>query len=65
MVNGLFRFLKQLSKFFIVMDMGAIGLNTDLVKLVRTGGRPIVLGAACWAAITAVSLGLQSALEIW
>lgn len=28
--------------------MSAIGLNTDIVKLVRTGGKPIALGACCW-----------------
>src|SRR5574344_923463 len=40
--------LKTLSKYFIVMAMLAIGLNTDLVKLVKSGGKPIALGALCW-----------------
>ena len=57
--------LKDLSKFFIIMAMAAIGLNTDLIKLVRTGGRPILMGLCCWAAITAVSLGMQYALGLW
>ena len=48
--------LKTLSKFLIVMAMSAIGLNTDIVKLVRTGGKPIALGACCWVAIACVSL---------
>lgn len=52
-------------KFFIIMAMAAIGLNTDLIKLVRTGGRPILMGLCCWAAITAVSLGMQYALDLW
>ena len=56
---------KELSKFFIIMAMAAIGLNTDLIKLVRTGGRPILMGLCCWAAITAVSLGMQYALGLW
>ena len=56
---------KELSKFFIVMAMGAIGLNTNLVKLVRTGGRPILLGFCCWVAIALVSLGMQQMLGIW
>lgn len=51
--------LKELSKFFIVLAMAAIGLNTDLVKLVKTGGKPIFMGVCCWAGITAVSLGMQ------
>ena len=45
--------------------MAAIGLNSNLVKLVRTGGKPIVLGACCWAGITAVSLLMQHMLGIW
>ena len=56
--------LKELSKFFIVMAMAAIGLNTDLVKLVRTGGKPILMGLCCWAGITCVSLGMQYALGL-
>ena len=57
-------FLKDLSKFFIIMAMGAIGLNTNLVKLVKTGGKPIFLGFCCWIAITAVSLTMQHLLGI-
>ena len=30
--------VKELSKFFIVLAMAAIGLNTDIVKIVKTGG---------------------------
>lgn len=51
--------LKQLSKFFIVMAMAAIGLNSNIVKLVKSGGKPILLGAACWICITVVCLVLQ------
>lgn len=58
-------FLKNLSKFFIVMAMSAIGLNTDLVKLVKSGGRPILVGFCCWAAIAAVSLSMQKILGTW
>ncbi|MCI2049911.1 MAG: YeiH family protein [Lachnospiraceae bacterium] len=57
--------LKELSKFFIVMAMAAIGLNSNIVKLVRTGGKPILMGAVCWAGITAVSLLMQRFLGIW
>lgn len=60
-----FQPIKELSKFFIVLAMAAIGLNTNLVKLIKTGGKPIFMGACCWAGITAVSLGLQSILGIW
>ena len=60
-----FQPIKELSKFFIVLAMAAIGLNTNLVKLIKTGGKPIFMGACCWAGITAVSMGLQSILGIW
>lgn len=63
--NNLFSFFKTLSKFFIVMAMAAIGMNTDVVKLVKTGGKPILLGFTCWAAIACVSLGMQRLLGIF
>ena len=62
---ALFAPLKTLSKFFIVMAMMAIGLNTDLVKLVKSGAKPILLGACCWVAISLVSLGMQHVLGLW
>lgn len=57
--------LKEASKFFIVMAMAAIGLNTNIVKLVKSGGKPIFLGLCCWAGITGVSLLMQHVLGIW
>ncbi len=63
-VTELFAFLKKVSKFFIVMAMGAIGLNTDLPKLIKSGGKPILMGFCCWVAIAVVSLIMQSALGI-
>ncbi len=60
-----FQPLKELSKFFIVMAMGAIGFHTDIVKLVKSGGKPILLGMACWAGITVVSLTMQHFMSMW
>ena len=57
--------LKDLSKFFIIWAMAAIGLNTNLVKLVKTGGKPILLGFCCWVGIACVSLLMQHLLHIW
>lgn len=57
--------IKELSKFFIVMAMAAIGFNTDLVKLIKTGGKPIFMGLCCWIGIAAVSLVMQHLLGIW
>jgi len=56
---------KMVSKFFIILAMAAIGINTDIVKLIKTGGKPIIIGISCWIGITIVSLSLQSFLGIW
>ena len=57
--------LKDLSKFLIVMAMAAIGLNTNIIQLVRTGGKPIFTGFCCWIGISAVSLGMQHVMGLW
>lgn len=62
---GFFSPLKSLSKFFIILAMSAVGLNTNIVKLVKTGSKPLLLGFCCWIGITAVTLSLQHVLEIW
>lgn len=63
--GALFAPLKTLSKFFIVMAMTAIGLNTNLIKLIKSGGKPILMGLCCWAGIACVSLFMQYILKIW
>lgn len=63
--TAIFAPLKELSKFFIIMAMAAIGLNTDVVRLVKTGGKPILLGFICWVMIAFVSLMMQHVLGIW
>lgn len=56
---------KELSKFLIIMAMAAIGMNTNIIKLVKTGGKPIFMGFCCWIAISAVSLLMQHVLGLW
>jgi uncharacterized membrane protein YadS len=63
--DGIFGFVKNVSKFFIVLAMAAIGLNTNVVKLIKTGGKPIALGACCWVGIAGVSLAMQHIMGIW
>ena len=63
-INRCFSVLKKLSKFFIVMAMAGIGLNTNPVKLLKTGGKPILLGMCCWVSIAAVSLLVQRLLGL-
>jgi uncharacterized integral membrane protein (TIGR00698 family) len=62
--SSFFSPLKTLSKFFIIMAMSAIGLNTDIVKLVKTGGKPLLMGGICWIGITLVCILMQKLLGI-
>lgn len=62
---SIFNPVKELSKFFIVLAMAAIGLNTNIIKLIKTGGKPIVLGFCCWIGITGVSLVMQHFMGLW
>lgn len=57
--------MKFLSKFFIIMAMTAIGLNTDIKKLISQGGKAIIEGALCWIGIIFMSLFMQNLLAIW
>ena len=56
--------LKELSKFFIVMAMTSIGFNTNIVRLVKSGLRPILLGFSCWIGITMMTLIMQHLLHM-
>lgn len=57
--------LTEAGKFFITMAMCAIGLNTNIIKLIKTGGKPIIMGLCCWISIAFVSLFIQHLLHIW
>lgn len=64
MFKSVFKFLKEASKFMIIMAMAAIGVNTNIIKLVKTGGKPLLLGFCCWSGITATSLLMQHFLGL-
>ena len=51
--------LAALGKFMIVMAMTAIGLNTNLKKLLTNGLKPLCLGLSCWFAVAGISLIVQ------
>lgn len=57
--------LVMAGKFLIVMAMCAIGLSTNLVKLLQNGLRPILLGLSCWFAVAVVSIATQTMLQLW
>lgn len=54
--------LSQAGKFVIVMAMASIGLNTNIVKLVKNGTKSILLGLICWTVLSLSSLFVQFAL---
>ncbi len=58
-------FLAQSGKFFIIMALAAIGLNTHLKQLINNGFKPVLLGLSCWLAVALVSLAVQHYLNMW
>lgn len=57
--------LGDVGKIMIALAMAAIGLNTNILKLIRSGWKPILLGLCCWIAIAGVSIGVQVGMELW
>jgi uncharacterized membrane protein YadS len=53
--------IAQLSTFAISVALAAIGAQTALPALARSGPRPLALGFVLWIAVAAVSLFLQHA----
>ena len=51
--------IKWLAKFCIAVAMAAIGLNTNVLHLIRNGIKPIFMGFCCWVSVTGVSIGMQ------
>lgn len=49
----------EIGKFFIVVALSAIGLNSNLKQMVKTGFKPMLLGFIVWGSVTAVSLIVQ------
>lgn len=59
-INGhMVEVITEIGKFFIVVALSAIGLNSDLKKMLKTGFKPVVLGLIVWASVTIVSLIVQ------
>lgn len=62
--SGIFAVFKTISKFFIVMAMFAIGFNTNIIKLIKNGAKPILLGLICWICITIVTVIMMNITNI-
>lgn len=59
LVAGYGSVLSGIGKFMIVMAMASIGLNTNVARLIKNGGKPILLGFVCWVVLAATSLIAQ------
>jgi Predicted membrane protein len=57
--DGVCTMLTKVGKYAIVMAMACIGLNTNLVKLIKNGLKPILLGLICWVSLAMISLSVQ------
>lgn len=57
--------LKEISKFLIVTAMAAVGLGSNVIKLVKSGGKPRLPGGCCRVGITAMSLVMQYNMGLW
>lgn len=56
--------IAQIGKFTIIMAMAAVGLNTNIVKLVKNGGKSLALGLICWIVLSMSSLVLLKILPV-
>ena len=55
---------KELSKFFIILAMAAIGLNTSFAKLKKSGIRPMIHGFIISALVVVVALLVEICMGI-
>lgn len=62
MPQGAGSFLAQSGKFIIVMAMASIGLSTNILRFIKSGGKPILLGFICWVVLSLTSLAVQFAI---
>lgn len=63
--EGLAAAMVRLGKFMIIMALSAIGLSSDLGRLVRSGYKPLLLGLTCWVAAALVALAVQHGAGLW
>lgn len=59
-INGqLAGYMTETGKFFIVVALSAIGLNSDFKQMLKTGFKPMLLGLIVWGSVTLMSLIVQ------
>jgi uncharacterized integral membrane protein (TIGR00698 family) len=58
-------FLKEAGKFLIIMALSAIGLKTDLRRMLATGLKPMLLGFIVWMSVAFTSIAVQRLAGQW
>lgn len=53
------RYFTETGKFMIVVALSAIGLNSDIRKMMETGFRPLLLGFVVWMSVAISSVFVQ------
>lgn len=53
------------ANFMLVMALVAVGLGSDLRKLLHAGVRPVFLGLLVWAAVALSALAIMKAQGLW
>jgi uncharacterized integral membrane protein (TIGR00698 family) len=55
----LLAYLPWVAKFLIIIALSAVGLNANLDAIVRTGWRPLAMGATLWVLVAITSVVVQ------
>ncbi len=63
--SAMVSFLKEVGKFLIIMALSAIGLKTDLRKMLTTGLKPMLLGFIVWMSVAFTSIAIQRVAGQW
>ncbi|MGP1576243.1 MAG: putative sulfate exporter family transporter [Treponema sp.] len=63
--TNIFYPFKVLSNLLLVMSMAATGLNSDMIALIKSGIKPLLLGLCCWISIAGVTLLMQKSMGLW
>ncbi|MCL1975701.1 MAG: putative sulfate exporter family transporter [Firmicutes bacterium] len=56
------KFWGSMGRFCILMALAGIGLNVNILELIKHGKKPIILGGCCWIAVAIISFFMQALL---
>ncbi len=58
-------YIQMIAQFLIVVALSAIGLSSDLRRMITAGARPVLLGLGVWLSVAGSSLLLQYLMGTW